>query len=134
MPTGNECACCKPPWAYRHDPDAGPITHRKLDNDGNVIWNADHGAFVWAIAVDGSGNVVVGGLSPDLDNTNEVSYWNSSGVMQWQFTHGATVRGVAFDGSGNIVIAGSLGSGSVTRSSSNCSRMASPKRPCAVRM
>jgi hypothetical protein len=95
----------------------------KLDSSGNLLWNtflggvgADYG---YAIAVDGSGNVLLGGESYDPWGSPVRGYssdWDaiavkldSSGNLLWNtFLGGALTDSgfIAVDGSGNVLLGG----------------------------
>jgi hypothetical protein len=99
----------------------------KLDSNGNLIWNTFLGGEDWdigrGIAVDGSGNVYVAGISTGTWGTpvRAKGDWDdgfaakldSNGGLVWNtflggdgFDHGT---GVAVDGSGNVLVAGISG-------------------------
>jgi hypothetical protein len=99
----------------------------KLDSSGNLIWNTFLGGRMMdsgdGVAVDGSGNVYVTGVSsaswgsPVRAFSGGVDAFaaklNSSGNLIWNTFLGGSVNGagsgVAVDGSGNVYVAGSSG-------------------------
>ena len=114
-----------PVRAYTSDYDAFAA---KLNSSGALTWNTflggsgDDGGC--AIAVDGSGNVYVGGYSnatwgspvraftPNgLNNDAFAAKLNSSGALTWNTflggSGGDSGRAIAVDGSGNVYVSGS---------------------------
>ncbi|MDP6876958.1 MAG: SBBP repeat-containing protein, partial [Alphaproteobacteria bacterium] len=117
----------------------------KLKSSGAHQWTTTFGGTdhltSWGVAVDGSGNVHVGGYfrgtvnfgagnvtSAGVDDVF-VTKLNSSGAHQWTTTFGGTGQdisyGVAVDGSGNVHITGiftgtvDFGAGNVTSAGGN---------------
>lgn len=90
------------------------ITTRVYDDAGNVLWTADHGDTVYAVAADADGNVYTGGAQSSGVTTRK---YDSSGVVQWSVDHGGTVYGIAVDASGNVYTVGqsSFSDGKTTR-------------------
>lgn len=82
------------------------------NNAGTGGWDADHGATVFGIALDSSGNVAVGGASNGTYTTRK---YNSAGTLQWSANHGNQVNAVAVDSSGNVYTAGALASSVAVR-------------------
>lgn len=81
------------------------ITHRKYDVNGNELWNADHGALVFSINVDASGNVYVFGQ--DADDGAYVRRYNSAGSLTLSIQNPSSNSGsgdVIADSSGNIIV------------------------------
>ena len=94
-----------------------PITTRKYNSAGTAQWAANHGASVYGIAVDTSGNVYTGGAVSSSVTTRK---YNSSGTLQWSANHAALVRGIAVDSSGNVYTCGvSDGSNTVRKYNSS---------------
>ena len=100
----------------------------KLSSSGAMTWNTFLGGSAWdqanSVAVDGSGNVYVGGYSSGTWGTPVTAFsgavanasvgkLNSSGNLTWNTFYkgaGSTVaNGIAVDGSGNVDIAGNDG-------------------------
>ncbi len=84
---------------------------RFCDETGTEQWTADHEATVRAVAVDASGNVVIGGNRTSSITTRK---YNAAGTEQWTADHGATVWAVAVDASGNVYTAGDVVAGPYT--------------------
>jgi hypothetical protein len=80
----------------------GNKSHRLLDEDKNVIWSADHGGAVRAVAVRGDYVYIAGARSSSLTTRK----YNSSGTLQWSVDHGATVYAIAVDSAGNVYTGG----------------------------
>ena len=97
----------------------------KLQSNGGLDWNTFMGSqytdYGYAIAVDGSGNVYVGGKSNDTwgspVNDFEGGMYdafaakiNNAGVLQWNTFMGSSSgddgKAIAVDGSGNVYVAG----------------------------
>ena len=95
----------------------------KLSSNGTLVWNTFLGAGTsggYAIAVDSSANVFVGGFSDSTWGSPVRAYTipyeafvaklNSSGVLQWNTFLGGNgseqANGIAVDGSGNVYVAG----------------------------
>ena len=96
----------------------------KLGNDGSLTWNTFLGGSGtdsgYAIAVDSSGNVYVGGVSDATWGSPERAYTsgndafaaklNSSGALLWDTFLGGSGSdsgyGIAVDGSGNVYVGG----------------------------
>jgi len=96
----------------------------KLDSSGNLTWNTFLGGNGWdegtAIAVDGSGNVYVAGMSDATWGSPVLAYTagpdafaaklNSSGNLTWNTFLGGDGwdygSRIALDGSGNVYVAG----------------------------
>lgn len=102
---------------YTSGSRAGFYTTRKYDNNGNLLWSADHGGSVIDfqngyqahITVDSSGNV----YTIAYGGPHIVKY-NSSGVVQWSTTITASPGDIhpydiAVDSSGNVYVAGFIG-------------------------
>jgi uncharacterized delta-60 repeat protein len=93
----------------------------KYDTSGTIQWQRTLGGasndYGFGIAVDGSGNVYVTGLTESsggaLANFLIVKY-DTSGTIQWQRTLGGAqndiANGIAVDGSGNVYVSGYTGS------------------------
>ncbi len=99
----------------------------KLDSSGNLVWNTFLGGtggddYAYGVAVDGSGNAYVSGMSVATwgspvrafggGSTDAfVAKVSSSGTLTWNTFLGGTSseygNGVAVDGSGNVYVAGS---------------------------
>ncbi len=76
---------------------------KKCDFSGNVQWSANHGETIRAVAVDGNGNVYIGGnRSSNLTHRK----YSSSGALVWSKDHGDTVYAIAVDSTGNVYIGG----------------------------
>ena len=107
----------------------------KLDSSGTTTWAQNFGgsgadAFCTGIAVDGSGNIYLGGwirtgnlTNPALTKIGSVDAFamklNSSGALTWSQNFGGsgvTARGlsIAVDGSGNVYLGGTFESGNLT--------------------
>lgn len=71
-------------------------------------WDADHGATVFGIGVDASGNVYTGGSLTGGVTTRK---YDKSGNPQWTASHGATVNALAADAAGNCYTSGAMASG-----------------------
>lgn len=87
---------------------------RKYDADGNQVWSRMHGANVYAVAVDASGNVIgagqLGGYLIGEEGLEELSEgtvrkWDADGNLLWAAGPGEQVPSVAADASGNIYTA-----------------------------
>lgn len=85
----------------------------KYDSTGSEQWTYDHGADIYAVACDGSGNVICGGLSGSSSMTTRKL--TSGGSASWSKNHGGTIFGVACDGSGNVAAVGNRASSITTR-------------------
>ncbi|MDD8027348.1 MAG: SBBP repeat-containing protein, partial [Acidobacteriota bacterium] len=100
----------------------------KLDSGGNLTWNTFLGGsgndFGFCIAVDGSGNVYVGGYSGAAWGTAPIRAYtsmadafaaklDSSGTLNWNTFLGGSgddySKGIAVDGSGNVYVGGYSG-------------------------
>lgn len=83
---------------------SGGKTTWKLTSGGTLIWDADHGDYVFGIAVDPTTEAVatVGNVSSSVTTR----YYNASGAQQWTANHGGQTRGVTIDASGNVFTAG----------------------------
>ncbi|MES2933900.1 MAG: InlB B-repeat-containing protein [Pseudomonadota bacterium] len=107
----------------------------KLDANGNTSWSRNYGGsdvsymIAEAVAIDGAGNVVLGGttysslttpLLPIIgDGDAFVIKLNSTGTTLWAKSFGgsgayASAKAIAVDGSGNIVLGGSVQGASLT--------------------
>lgn len=91
---------------------SGGATTRVYTDDGSVVWSANHGAHVFAVAFDGDGNVITGGNR--ISNLTTRKY-APEGTLLWSADHGATVTGVATDASGNVITVGARISSITTR-------------------
>jgi hypothetical protein len=81
----------------------------KYNSSGVQQWSYDHGADLYGVAVDGSGNVyVTGAVGTGTYTTRKL---DSSGSVLWSVNHGAATNGITIDGSGNVYIVGSAGTG-----------------------
>jgi len=95
----------------------------KFDNNGVLQWHTFMGSYNssgYGIAVDGSGNVYVIGVSDDSWGTpinDHAGYYdvfvaklNSSGILQWHTFMGSSdldwAEGIAVDGIGNVYVVG----------------------------
>jgi uncharacterized repeat protein (TIGR02543 family) len=108
----------------------------KLDSSGNLAWAKNFGgsgalAMAMGVAVDGSGNVFVGGnfqnadlSSPPLGKIGSsdafVFKLDSSGALVWAKNFGSSIgastygNGIAVDGSGNVYLGGYFNGSSLT--------------------
>lgn len=84
----------------------------KYNSSGTYQWSKNHGGYLRCVAVDGSGNVVVGG---DVSSGVSIRKFAADGTFAWNADHGATVRGIAADAAGNVYICGSASGGYTTR-------------------
>jgi len=94
----------------------------KYNNSGTIQWqktftdtNSTPSDNAYGIAVDGSGNVYVGGYGTNLSNNTvqSISKWDTNGTLQWQRTLTDTygspsdmAYGIAVDNSGNVYVCG----------------------------
>ncbi len=96
----------------------------KLDSDGELIWNTFLGGSEWdngsGIAVDGSGNVYVAGVSTATwgNPIRAFTFWgdgftaklDSNGALTWNTFLGGSgddeSHGIVVDGSGNVYVSG----------------------------
>jgi len=81
------------------------ISTRKYTDAGVAVWGKNHGATVYAIAVDSAGNVYTGGARTGNLTTRK---YDPNGTLLWSVDHGADVRGIAVDASGNVYAGGVL--------------------------
>jgi len=89
----------------------GSVTTRVyLSFTGELLWSADHGGPVYAVAADADGNVYTGGVRVSSVTTRKYS---PDGTLLWSADHGNTVRGIAVDSAGRVITVG-LRSSSVT--------------------
>jgi len=70
---------------------SGNLTTRKYNSDGVLDWSVDHGALVYAIAIDSDENVVTVGSRVGNVTTRK---YNSDGVLQWNLDHGNSVTAI----------------------------------------
>ena len=91
----------------------------KLNSSSEIQWSkytnpgSYHGAIFYAVHVDNSGNVYVGGKT-EVDHNAILFKYNSSGVLQWKKSLGTGssyehINGLAMDSSGNIYAASYMG-------------------------
>jgi len=95
------------------DNDGIPVdTTRAYDNFGDLLWTADHGAFVNDADVGPSGQVATGG-----NRTSEITtrLYDSAGDLQWSVDHGDFVRSVAVGPDGEVATGGNRTSEITTR-------------------
>ncbi len=86
------------------------VTLRVYDESNHMqSWTANHGATVYAVAADSSGNVFIGGAAGTGGYT--VRKYALDGSLIWSYDHGATVYAVAIDPNGNLFIGGDAGTG-----------------------
>ncbi|MCP4544944.1 MAG: hypothetical protein GY835_00605 [bacterium] len=92
----------------------------KYDTDGVEQWSATHSGtggdddYIYAIAVDGTGNVYVTGSTYNSGTSSDFATikYNSSGVEQWvagyngSLNRSDTAKDIAVDGSGNVFVTG----------------------------
>lgn len=88
----------------------GNKTTRVYDDAGTLLWSADHGGIVYAVAADGNGNVYSGGNVASSATTRK---YDSAGTLLWSANHGAAVNAIAVDAAGNVYTGGSR-SGTIT--------------------
>lgn len=115
---------------YRSDlytgtsPQGNNVLIRKYDSSGKFLWSQsydsyngnDHGN---AVAVDGAGNIYVGGQVKDyysqyLGDVPWIAKYNGAGLLQWATSYVALgqysdVRGISLDASSNVYVAGQKG-------------------------
>ena len=82
----------------------GNLTTRVYDDDGTLLWSADHGATVYGVAADASGNVYTAGTRVGNLTTRK---YDSTGNLLWSADHGAGLNCIAVDSAGNVVTGGS---------------------------
>jgi len=70
---------------------------------GIATLTLNHGADVFAVAVDNDGNFYIGGKWTATGTTRK---YNSDGTLQWSAQHGNSVRAIAVDADGNVYTAG----------------------------
>lgn len=79
----------------RHDEQV-EVTHRKYESDGTLVWEKDHGEFLYCLAVDNMGNsYFAGNVAADGKNLRK---YDSNGDLAWEKGIGSTrIRGIAVD-------------------------------------
>jgi hypothetical protein len=85
----------------------GTKTGQKGDASGAnsaIIWVVDHGADVFCLRVDSSGNVYTGGARTAGNITTRK--YDTNGNLIWSVDHGASVLGIAVDNLGNVYTGG----------------------------
>lgn len=80
------------------------VSARTWDTNRIPIWKSDHGANLYALAVDPTGNRYVGGVVTGGISTRK---YDPSGVLQWSVSHGASVYGIAVAPDGSVYTGGS---------------------------
>ncbi|HZD26349.1 MAG TPA: SBBP repeat-containing protein, partial [Alphaproteobacteria bacterium] len=94
---------------------------RKLDSDGNIVWTQQFGGSgadrATAIAVDGSGNVYVGGENSGNAVVRKYTDNGSSATQVWEgvagsLNSGDAVSGLALGSNGAVYLAGTTSNGS----------------------
>jgi hypothetical protein len=89
------------------DTAADSKTTRAYSPAGTLLWSADHGTYVYDVAVDAEGNVyTTGEVAPDGKTTRK---YNSSGVLQWSIAadfYDVYTYAIAVDSSGNVYVGG----------------------------
>ena len=84
---------------------------RKYDSSGNVIGSYNHGADLYAVAVDADDNIFIAGVRSSSLSTRK---FNSSLSLQWSKDHGNTVYALAVDYEGNLISGGESSSSLTT--------------------
>lgn len=69
------------------------VTTRKYTPSGELVWNKDHGASVFGVAVDSAGNVYTGGSVSSLDGMTTRKY-DGDGNLLWSVRHDPSSTGV----------------------------------------
>lgn len=81
----------------------------KYNTSGELQWSYDHGAALYHVAVDESGNVYITGATGT--GTYTTRKLNASGSVLWSSNHGSITNGIAIDNSSNVYIVGNAGTG-----------------------
>lgn len=92
--------------------ETGNKSQRLLDEDETVVWSADHGARVWAVAVKGESFCIAGDRTSSLTTRK---YGSAGGTPTWSVDHGATVYAIAVDSAGNVYTGGARTGNLTTR-------------------
>jgi hypothetical protein len=91
------------------------FTTYKMNSNGVIIWQRDHGAQVNTIKVDNEGNVyTAGNVNAGSFNMSTRKY-DSNGNLLWSVNHGAAVNEIALDNNGHLYTTGNRASSITTR-------------------